>query len=62
VIVVVGVRCADASMATLLARRGLRVLVIDRARFAGDAISGHMIKPPGVDRLKRWACSTGWRP
>jgi 2-polyprenyl-6-methoxyphenol hydroxylase-like FAD-dependent oxidoreductase len=38
----------------LLARAGLRVLVIDRARFPSDTISGHMIKPAGVAYLKRW--------
>jgi 2-polyprenyl-6-methoxyphenol hydroxylase-like FAD-dependent oxidoreductase len=38
----------------LLARAGLRVLVIDRAHFPSDTISGHMIKPPGVSYLKRW--------
>jgi 2-polyprenyl-6-methoxyphenol hydroxylase-like FAD-dependent oxidoreductase len=52
--IVVGARCAGAPTAMLLARRGLRVLVVDRATFPSDTISGHMIKPPAVARLKRW--------
>ena len=47
-VIVVGARCAGAPTAMLLARRGFRVLVIDRARFPSDTLSGHMIKPPGV--------------
>jgi flavin-dependent dehydrogenase len=53
-VIVVGARCAGAPTAMLLARRGFRVLVVDRARFPSDTLSGHMIKPPGVARLKRW--------
>jgi glycine/D-amino acid oxidase-like deaminating enzyme len=32
-VVVVGARCAGAATAMLLARRGLRVLVVDRERY-----------------------------
>jgi flavin-dependent dehydrogenase len=53
-VLVVGARCAGSATAMLLARGGLRVLVIDRARFPSDTISGHMIKPAGVAYLKRW--------
>jgi 2-polyprenyl-6-methoxyphenol hydroxylase-like FAD-dependent oxidoreductase len=38
----------------LLARRGCRVLLVDRATFPSDTISTHLIHPPGVDALKRW--------
>jgi 2-polyprenyl-6-methoxyphenol hydroxylase-like FAD-dependent oxidoreductase len=38
----------------LLARRGHRVLLVDRARFPSDTMSTHLIKPAGVARLKRW--------
>ena len=38
----------------LLARAGMRVLVIDRASFPSDTISGHFIKPAGVAWLARW--------
>jgi 2-polyprenyl-6-methoxyphenol hydroxylase-like FAD-dependent oxidoreductase len=53
-VLVLGARCAGSATAMLLARGGLRVLVIDRARFPSDTISGHMIKPAGVGYLKRW--------
>ena len=33
---VVGARCAGAATAMLLARRGLRVLMIDRGRYGAD--------------------------
>jgi len=52
--IVVGGRCAGASTAMLLARRGRRVLVVDRARFPSDTLSAHSIQPGGVARLARW--------
>src|SRR5579859_8005366 len=52
--IVVGARCAGAPTAMLLARAGARVLLVDRARFPSDTISGHAIKMPGVAYLKRW--------
>jgi len=53
-VIVVGGRCAGSPTAMLLARAGLRVLVIDRAAFPSDTISEHAIKPPGVAQLQRW--------
>jgi len=38
----------------LLARKGYRVLLVDKARFPSDAISTHLIHPPGVGALERW--------
>jgi 2-polyprenyl-6-methoxyphenol hydroxylase-like FAD-dependent oxidoreductase len=38
----------------LLARRGYRVLLVDRATFPSDTISTHLIHPAGVAVLKRW--------
>lgn len=38
----------------LLARKGYRVLLVDRATFPSDTISTHFIHAPGVARLKRW--------
>jgi 2-polyprenyl-6-methoxyphenol hydroxylase-like FAD-dependent oxidoreductase len=38
----------------LLARAGARVLLVDRARFPSDTISGHVIKQSGVAALERW--------
>ena len=50
----VGARVAGASTALLLARRGLKVLAVDRAEFPSDTLSTHQIQVPGVARLARW--------
>ncbi|MFG2888287.1 NAD(P)/FAD-dependent oxidoreductase [Streptomyces sp. NPDC048248] len=52
--IVVGARCAGAPTAMLLARRGYRVLLVDRATFPSDTISTHLIHPPGLAALDRW--------
>jgi flavin-dependent dehydrogenase len=52
--IVVGARCAGSPTAMLLARRGYRVLVVDKATFPSDTISTHLIHPPGVAALRRW--------
>ncbi len=38
----------------LLARKGYKVLVVDKATFPSDTISTHLVHPPGVAALKRW--------
>lgn len=38
----------------LLARRGHRVLLVDRAHFPSDTMSTHLLKVPAVAALKRW--------
>src|SRR5688500_17953710 len=53
-VIVVGARVAGAPTAMLLARRGHRVLVVDRATFPSDTMSTHYIHQPGVAALKRW--------
>src|SRR3954452_22448902 len=53
-IVVVGARCAGAPTAMLLARRGYRVLLVDKAGFPSDTLSTHFIHQPGVAHLARW--------
>jgi flavin-dependent dehydrogenase len=53
-VIVVGARCAGSPTAMLLARRGYRVLLLDRATFPSDTISTHLIHPPGVAALKKW--------
>jgi 2-polyprenyl-6-methoxyphenol hydroxylase-like FAD-dependent oxidoreductase len=53
-VVVVGARCAGSPTAMLLARRGYRVLLVDRASFPSDTISTHVIQPLGVAALGRW--------
>src|SRR5260221_4292353 len=51
-VIVVGARCAGASLATHLARAGVRVLVLDSAKLPSDLVlSTHFLQPPGVDAL-----------
>ena len=50
--VVVGARCAGASLAMLLARRGHRVALVDRAAFPSDTISSHFLWPQGAALLE----------
>jgi 2-polyprenyl-6-methoxyphenol hydroxylase-like FAD-dependent oxidoreductase len=52
--IVIGSRCAGAPTAMLVARRGRRVLLVDRSVFPSDVLSGHAIQPAGVARLARW--------
>jgi flavin-dependent dehydrogenase len=52
--IVVGARCAGSPTAMLLARKGYRVLLVDRATFPSDTVSSHIIQPPGVGALARW--------
>ena len=52
--IVVGARCAGSPTAILLARKGFKVLVVDRAKFPSDTISTHLIHPPGVAALEEW--------
>ena len=52
--IVVGARCAGSPTAMLLARKGHRVLLVDKATFPSDTMRLHFIWPPGVARLKRW--------
>ena len=52
-VVIVGARCAGAPLALLLARRGVRVCLLDRARFPSDTPSTHVIQPNGVAVLDR---------
>lgn len=53
-VVVVGARVAGSPTAMLLARKGYRVLLVDRMRFPSDVISSHFIHAYGVARLARW--------
>ena len=52
--IVVGARCAGSPTAMLLARKGYRVLMVDRATFPSDTASTHFVHPPGVAALSRW--------
>jgi flavin-dependent dehydrogenase len=53
-VIVVGARCGGAPTAMLLARRGYRVLLVDRVTFPADKLSTLYIHQPGVARLAKW--------
>jgi flavin-dependent dehydrogenase len=53
-VIVVGARCAGAATALLLAQRGYQVLLVDKATFPSDTISGHFILHPGTRKLAEW--------
>jgi flavin-dependent dehydrogenase len=53
-VAVVGARCAGSPVAMLLARKGYRVLLVDKAAFPSEKLSTHYIHQPGVARLRRW--------
>ncbi len=52
--IVVGARCGGSPTAMLLARKGYRVLLVDRATFPSDTVSTHFIHAPGMAALERW--------
>ena len=52
-VIVVGGRCAGSPLATLLAREGLRVAVVERAGFPKDTLSTHIYQAPAINFLKR---------
>jgi len=52
--IVVGARCAGSPTAMLMARKGYKVLLVDRATFPSDTVSTHLVHPPGVAALRRW--------
>lgn len=53
-VIVVGARCAGASTAMLLARKGLKVLVIDHDQPGTDTMSTHALMRAGVFQLRKW--------
>jgi flavin-dependent dehydrogenase len=52
--IVVGARVAGPAVAMLLARGGLRVLMVDRRQPGGDTLSTHALMRAGVLQLHRW--------
>lgn len=52
--IVIGARCGGSPTAMLLARKGYRVLLVDRATFPSDTVSTHFIHAPGMAALDRW--------
>jgi flavin-dependent dehydrogenase len=66
-VLVIGARCAGAPTAMLLARKGYKVLLVDRATFPSNIPQGHFIHRHGPRRLKEWGLldrivSTGCPP
>ena len=57
--IVVGARCAGSPTAMLLARKGYRVLVVDRSTFPSDTLSTHLLHAPAVAALRRWGLADG---
>lgn len=53
-VIIVGARVAGSSTAMLLARRGYRVLCVDRATFPSDTVSTHMVSVAGSAQMRRW--------
>ncbi len=52
--IIVGARCAGSPLATLLARKGHRILLVDKARFPSDKpLSTHSLLRPGCAVLER---------
>jgi flavin-dependent dehydrogenase len=53
--IIVGARCAGAPTALLLARKGYKVLMVDRTTMPSDmAFSNHFMHQTGAARMKRW--------
>jgi flavin-dependent dehydrogenase len=52
--IVVGARCAGAPTAMLLAQKGYRVLLLDRATFPSDIFRNHVLLYPALAQLQRW--------
>jgi flavin-dependent dehydrogenase len=53
--IIVGARCAGSPTALLLARKGYKVLLLDRGAFPSDMpFSNHFLHQTGSARMKRW--------
>lgn len=52
--IIVGARCAGSPTAMLLARKGYRVLLVDKAAFPSDVVNGYYVQQLGGAQLQRW--------
>lgn len=52
--IIIGAGAAGTATALLLARRGYRILVLERSGIPTDKESAHLIQLPGSERLARW--------
>jgi flavin-dependent dehydrogenase len=53
-IIIVGGRVGGASTAMLLARKGYKVLLVDRAPYGSDIAHGHYVHKSGPRLLRKW--------
>jgi flavin-dependent dehydrogenase len=53
-VIVIGARVAGSPTAMQLARKGYRVLLVDKATFPSETLSTHMITVAGSAQLRRW--------
>src|SRR5438128_1009183 len=52
-VIIVGARCAGAPLATLLARQGVRVAVVEQATFPRETLSSHIFEADALAFLDR---------
>jgi 2-polyprenyl-6-methoxyphenol hydroxylase-like FAD-dependent oxidoreductase len=52
-VIVVGARCAGAPLGTMLAQRGLKVAVVEQAKFPSATLSSHVIQSDSLAFLHR---------
>lgn len=52
--IIIGARPAGSTTARLLANKGYKVLLVDKAKFPSDSLSTHFIWQKGVYYLKKW--------
>lgn len=52
-VIIVGARCAGSSLATILSRAGLKVVVVEQATFPKTTLSSHLMEADGLLFLKR---------
>lgn len=52
-VIIVGARCAGSSLATLLARAGMKVVVVEQARFPRTTLSSHLMEADALQFLLR---------
>lgn len=57
--VIVGGRAAGSATAMLLARQGLKVIVLERSHYGADTLSTHALMRGGVLQLHRWGVLDG---
>jgi flavin-dependent dehydrogenase len=53
-VLIVGTRCSGAPLAMLLARKGHKVIAVDRAQFPSDTVSTHFMWPRTTSLLQKW--------